>query len=123
MEHIDPDKVESRDTEDIDEHRLMEIGMSEPWSKDKEYHCNSDTRESLHDECDFQEILGFRILPVDDILRQEVIETLGTTEIIQSSEERHKTDHPIDHPDATDREIMRYDDLDEVSERSDQERE
>ncbi len=121
MEYIDSDKVESRDTEDIDEYRFMEVGMSEPWSNDKEYHYNSNTRESLHDERDLQEIFCFRIFSLDDILRQKIIQTLRTAEIIQCSEKCHETDDSIDHPNSTDREIMGDDDLDEITERSDQE--
>ncbi len=115
MEEIDPDEIESRNTEYIDNEWLLEIMIRKPWSNPEENTCNQYTRTYLHDECEFQEIFCFPVLFFDDIFREKIVQTLSTTEIVECSEQTHKTNHTIDHTNSSDREIMRDDNLDHIT--------
>lgn len=97
MEQIDPDKVETRDTEDIDDERFIEIGIGEPRCYDKQYCSDQETRAYLEYECELEEVLRFSVFVFDDIFRQKIVQTLCTSKIVERSEKSHKTNHPIDH--------------------------
>ena len=97
MEQIDPDKVETRDTEDIDDERFIEIGIGEPRCYDKQYCRDQDTRAYLEYQCESEEILCLSIFIFDDIFRQKIVQTLSTSEIIERSEQTHKANHTIYH--------------------------
>ena len=115
MEEIDPNKIKSRNTEYIDDEWLLEIMIREPWSNPEESARNQYARTYLHDEREFQEIFCFPVLFFDDIFREKIVQTLSTTEIVECSEQAHKTNHTIDHTHSFDREIMGDYDLDHVA--------
>ena len=121
MEDIGTHEIESRNTQDLDCSDIMEPDLRQPWSEYEQHDPNQYTRTYLEDECESKEILGSTVFSLDDIFWQKIIQTLGTTEIVECPEESYETDHRVDQAESTDCEIMRYDDLDEVSEWTDQE--
>ena len=86
MEEIDSDEIESRNTEYIDDERLLEIMIREPWSNPEESTRNQYARANLHYEGEFQEIFCLPVLFFDDIFREKIVQTLSTAEIVECSE-------------------------------------
>lgn len=62
-----------------------------------------------------------RVILFDDVFREEVIKRFGESEIMIDRKERHQADHSIENPDLRYGQIVREDDLDDVSDRSRQE--
>ena len=120
MEQIDPYEIQSWNTEYLYDPWLIKIGICEPWCYHKQYCRDQDTRAYLEYQCESEEILRLSIFIFDDIFWQKIIQTLGASEIVECSEECHKTNDTIYHTYSVYWEIIRYDDLDEISEWADQ---
>lgn len=120
MKQVDSDEIESRNTEYIDDEWLLEIMIGKPWGNPEENARNQYTRAYLHDECEFQEIFCFPVFFFDDVFWQEIVQALSTAKVVECSEQAHKANHPIDHTDTTDREIVWDNDFDHIAEWPDQ---